>query len=355
MRARAAIALVAVAAIVRADAKATAADVESLRVIAYPTHTMGTYANVSIVATDSLSARPAALAAHRALARVDSLMSNWTQTSEIARINAHAGRETLAVQPEVAEVIGRALEIGEASHGAFDVTVEPLVRLWGFLGGTPHVPEPAAITETLAHTGLEHVVFDPDDATIAFTLPDLRIDLGGIAKGYGVDAAAHALATAGVTEALVDVSGNMLAMGHPPGREAWVIGIRDPRDRDPYFATLTLADRAIATSGAYEQFVAKDGKRYGHILDPRTGWPSQGVISVTIVAEAATDADAWGTALFALGPDGARAMALERDDIAAVLVIPGATVDTVFVEDALADDFTLVPDSAARFHVVVFP
>jgi thiamine biosynthesis lipoprotein len=333
----------------------SASEVGVPRAVAYPTRTMGTYANVTIVTADSVAAIPAARRAHRAFSRVDSLMSNWTQTSEVARINAHAGRETLTVHPEVAEVVGRALEIGDASLGAFDITVEPLVRLWGFLGGTPHVPDPTDIAGAIARTGLHHVVFDRDDATIAFALPDLRIDLGGIAKGYGVDAAAHALATAGVADALVDISGNMLAMGHPPGRDAWAIGVRDPRDVDPYVATLKLTGMAVATSGAYEQFVTKDGERYGHILDPRTGWPSEGVISVTVVAEAAMDADAWGTALFALGPDRARARALERDDIAAVLIVPGAGVDTVYVEDALAEDFVLEPGCAGRFHVVVFP
>lgn len=335
---------------------ASAEDGDAVRTVTYPTRTMGTYANVTIVTSDSLASLPAARDAHRALARVDSLMSNWTDTSEIARINTRAGVDTLTIHPEVSDVIARALEIGRASGGAFDITVEPLVRLWGFLGGTPHVPESPEIEALLTRIGLDQIEFDPDDATIAFKHPDLKIDLGGVAKGYGVDRAAQALIDRGVTDALVDVSGNMQAIGHPPGREAWRIGIRDPRDQDPYFATLRLSGRGIATSGAYEQFVAAGGRRYGHILDPRTGWPSEGLISVTVVADAATDADAWGTALFALGPDAAMASALEHDDIAAILVVPGDDgVDVVYVEDVLAEDFEIVPEATPRFHLVVFP
>jgi thiamine biosynthesis lipoprotein len=258
------------------------------------------------------------------------------------------------VHPEVAGVLHAALEVGRASGGAFDITVEPLVRAWGFLGGTPHVPDSATVRRAFAHVGARHVRFDPATRALAFDREGVRIDLGGIAKGCGVDAARRALEAQGIRDALVDLSGNMFALGRPAGAPAWRIGIRDPRDRAPYFARLALTGRAIATSGKYEQFVAASGRTYGHILDPRTGVPAEGLISVTVLAPDAMTADAWGTALFVLGPAAARRAALARDDLDAVLVAPGASVDTVFVERSLRQHFSLESNARARFHVVYF-
>ena len=180
----------------------------------------------------------------------------------------------MIVQSEVASVIGSALAITEASDGAFDITVEPLVRLWGFLGGPPRVPSAEEVAAVYGRVGSGHVAFDPDTRVIRFDAEGVKIDLGGIAKGYGVDAAVHALRSNAVEHALVDISGNMFALGHPVERDAWAIGIRDPRDRMLYFAVIRVTDTAVATSGVYEQFVVRDGKTYGHILDPRTGYPA---------------------------------------------------------------------------------
>jgi thiamine biosynthesis lipoprotein len=324
------------------------------RPLAYPLRTMGTYANVTIVAADTAAAGRAARAAHRALQRVDSLMSNWTTTSEVARLNRVGASGTATVHPEVARVLHAALEVNRESGGAFDITVEPLVRAWGFLGGTPHVPDSATVRRAFANVGTRHLRFDPASRALAFDREGVRIDLGGIAKGYGVDAARRALEAQGIRDALVDLSGNMFALGHPPDAPAWRIGIRDPRDRAPYFARLELTGRAIATSGKYEQFVAANGRTYGHILDPRTGSPAEGLISVTVLAPDALSADAWGTALFVLGAAEGRRAALAREDLDAVLVAPGASVDTAYVERSLQGQFSLESNARGRFRVVYF-
>jgi len=324
------------------------------RPLAYPLQVMGTYANVTIVSSDTSAAGRAARAAHRALQRVDSLMSNWTTVSEVARINRVAAAGSTVVQPEVARVLQAALETGRASGGAFDVTVEPLVRAWGFLGGTPHVPDSATVRRAFENVGAHHVRFDPGTRVIRFDRPGVRVDLGGIAKGAGVDAARRALEAQGVRDALVDLSGNMYALGHPADARVWRIGIRDPRDRMPYFARLELTGRAIATSGKYEQFVAAGGRTYGHIIDPRVGVPAEGLISVTVMAPDAMTADAWGTALFVLGPAAARAAALAREDLDAVLVAPGPAVDTVYVERSLQGQFALEAGARSRFRIVYF-
>jgi thiamine biosynthesis lipoprotein len=202
--------------------------------------------------------------------------------------------------------------------------------------------------------GIKWLDFDAATRSLRFRKHGVRIDLGGIAKGYGVDAAAEELQARHVTDALVDLSGNMLALGHPMERDRWKIGIRDPRGAMAHFATLSLRDCAVATSGIYEQFVAKDGRTYGHIMDPRTGRPADGLISVTVIAPTAMAADAWGTALFVLGPNDGKAKAKESAEIGAVLVEPGDGLDIVWVEEALRETFELEPEAARLFDVRYF-
>src|SRR5262245_31900914 len=337
----------------------TAADALE-RSVSFPIHAMGTYVNVTLVTADSTAAAADAAAAHREIQLVDSLMSNWTTTSEVARINRIADSTTTPVQPLVGDVIARSLRLWRDSDHTFDITVEPLVRAWGFIGGPRRVPSEAEARAAWALVGAGDVAFDSAAGTIRFARRGMRIDLGGIAKGYAVDLAIRALRARGVANALVDASGNMMSLGHPPGSEHWRIGLRDPRDRVRWFARLWLDGDAISTSANYEQFVAKDGKRYGHILDPRTGQPASGLLAVTVVAADATTTDSWDTPLYVLGRDAAKAKALERTDVAAVLVAPGAPAeggpgrDTVWVESTLKPRFTLEPDAERWFVVRYF-
>lgn len=322
------------------------------RSVTWPGRTMGTYVHVTIATADSAARAADAAAALGVFRRVDSLMSNWTSTSEVARLNREAGGGPVTVHPEVASVLAFALELYPASDRTFDVTVEPLVRAWGFLGGRPHVPADSAAAAAFARVGAERVRFDPATRTLRFERPDVRIDLGGIAKGWAVDAAAETLRARGVRDALVDLTGNMVALGRPPSGPAWRIGVRDPRDRVPYFARLALSNEAVSTSGKYEQFVAADGRTYGHIMDPRTGRPAEGLIAVTLVAKSAFTCDAWDTPLFVLGADAAKAKALAHPEFDAILVQPGeGGVDTVWVESGLRDRFRLEPAAAEFFRV----
>ncbi len=326
------------------------------RSVSYPTRTMGTYANIILVTADSVASAGFAQAAHATLGRVDSLMSNWTTTSEVARVNRVAASRATRLHPEVATVVDAALRVWRQSGGAFDITVEPLVRAWGFLGGPRRVPSGAEAKAAFKLVGARKLHFDRSAGTLRYEHQGVRIDLGGIAKGYAVDAAVKTLRTSGVADALVDISGNMFALGSPVGSDHWRIGIRDPRDRMQYFARLHLdAGQGVSTSGKYEQFVAQDGKTYGHILDPRSGRPAEGLISVTVIAPSAMDADAWSTALFVLGPLEARRKAKARADVSAVLVEPGdGGVDTVWVEAALMTRFVLEADARGLFRVESF-
>jgi thiamine biosynthesis lipoprotein len=245
--------------------------------------TMGTTATLTLAGPDSSALAPLASRALRNFERVDSLMSNWTATSEVARLNRAladaAPYEALAAEHETGRVLGAALHIAAASGGAFDPTVEPLVRLWGFLGGRPTRPDSTDIHAVLSRVGHRALVWNAARRALQPAHAGLQIDLGGIAKGYAVDCVRDSLTRMGVTDALVDLSGNIAQLGSPPGREHWRLGLRDPAHRDATLGTLTLTRSAVATSGDYEQFFAADGRRYGHILDPRTGWPADSLAS----------------------------------------------------------------------------
>lgn len=310
---------------------------------------MGTTATVSIASVDSAAAARAARDALRAIVRVDLRFSNWKSDSEISRVNRELADGPVELSASAREIVDIALEIARASGGAFDPTVEPLVRLWGFLGGTPRVPPADAIEHVLTKVGVHH--FALEGRTLRSAVPGLRIDLGGIAKGHAVDAAAAVLREAGVERALVDLSGNMVGLGHPPAGDAWTLGVRDPDRRAQWFARLRLQpDEAVATSGNYEQFVDADGRRHGHVLDPRTGWPVDDLVAVTVLAPRAVEADAWATALLVMGTERARRLLAEREDLTGILVQSArAGRHEVWVEDSLRDRIAFVTDAGSRF------
>ncbi len=351
----AALALVAAPSLPRDGSHASADPSGSRRAVTFSMRTMGTYANVTLVTDDSAAVAPIAHIAQSVLARVDSLMSNWTTTSEVARLNRECAAGPVHVHPEVARVIATALDVWRGSEGTFDITVEPLVRAWGFIGGPPHVPPDSVARAASRLVGAQQLRFDPVAGTLQFERPGVKIDLGGIAKGYAVDVAAESLRAHGVHDALVDLTGNMFALGHPPTAPGWRIGIRDPRDRLPYFARIQLSGEGISTSGKYEQFVAADGKTYGHIMDPRTGRPAEGLLSVTLITPSAFTCDSWDTPMFVLGAEKAKALARRHSDFGAVLVTPGsAGIDTAWVESSLKNRFTLEPAARSMFRVVYF-
>lgn len=340
---------------IRAPRGASASSIP-LHPFAWTARTMGTYVRVTLRTDDSVGAAPFVARALAVFQRVDSLMSNWTTTSEVARINREAALAPTIVHPEVGVVIEASLRLWRESGGANDITVEPLVRAWGFLGGERRVPSDAEIEAALARVGARRVRYEPATRTLRFDDPGVRIDLGGIAKGYAVDVAAESLRAHGCTSALVDLSGNMAAIGSAPGSvRGWRIGIRDPRDRVPYVARLAIKDECISTSGQYEQFIARDGRTYGHIMDPRTGRPAAGLISVTVVSPSAMECDGWDTPLFVMGPDAARRKARELGRLDAVLIQPGAgTVDTLWVESTLRDRLILEPAARAFIRLRYF-
>ena len=264
---------------------------------------MGTYMTITVYAPDEATGRKAIAAAFAHVEMLETVLSTWRQDSDISRLNHAAGGPPVAVNPHLITVLRRSAKVAEETDGAFDITCGPLAALWKKCLRRRTLPAEAKLTKAKAATGHEAVKVDEKAGTAQLLKPAMRVNVSGIAKGYIVDQAVQTLRKAGIAVALVDAGGDMYALGSPPGRDSWRIGVRDPsRPNSILGKPLLLRDRAVATSGDYEQFTVVDGRRYSHILDPRTGRPIEGMSSVTVVGPDATTADAYATAASVLGP-----------------------------------------------------
>lgn len=264
------------------------------------TFVMGTQAWVTLYGYSAEEAEPIAGEALRELHRIESVMSTWRPASEISRMNANADGTMRTVSRELFTVVDSAFYYAAVTGGAFDITARPLVRLWGFQGGEARLPSETEIDSALELVGYEHVALDASIPGMALPA-GMELDLAGIAKGYAVDRCVAMLVARGVTSALVNLGGNIYALGAPPGKRGWSIGIRDPWGERSTVGALILKDEAVATSGNYENFVEIDGVRYGHIIDPSTGHTVDHALSVTVTASTALASDALATGLFVLG------------------------------------------------------
>lgn len=262
---------------------------------------MGTLVQITVVGTDP-RAKEAAQAVIDELQRVENL-SSFHKPSELTRINDHAGQGPIKADAEILNLIEAGIRLSRKTQGAFDPTLGPVSRLWNFSAGDPRLPQASEIAQTMTEVGLGGIEIDSAAGTIRLDRTGMALDLGGIAKGYALDRARLVLEKFGVKGALVNAGGDILAVGEKAPGKPWRVGVQDPRQGNSIVAVASLKDKIIVTSGDYERFFIRDGKRYHHILDPRTGYPAMGLRSVTIVANDGLTADALATAVFVLGPD----------------------------------------------------
>jgi FAD:protein FMN transferase len=263
---------------------------------------MGTLVEVTLVGDDN-KIKAAAESIFEEIKRVENL-SSFHNPSELTKINDAAGKGPVKANGELLNLIGEALKIARQTDGAFDPTVGALTRLWQFSGpGEPRVPSESEIKEALTKVGWDRVRIDPLTETILLPDAGMALDLGGIAKGYTLNRVAEVIAKSGASSALVNIGGDILAMGEKQAGNPWRVGVEDPRNPRGIVAVAPLKDRVIVTSGDYERFFMKDGKRYHHIIDPRTGYPANNLRSVTLAGPVGTTLQPAGTAAFVLGAD----------------------------------------------------
>lgn len=288
--------------------------------------TMGTTYNiVAVDHTAELEADEVRAAAEATLAEVNAKMSNWDPNSEISRFNAARSTQPVDISPELAEVLKVAMEVHEASQGQFDVTLGPLIELWGFGARTPESPVPSdeAIEAALSVVGQSRVLtLTTDPPTLSKARPETSVYLAAIAKGFGVDRVAATLAGLGLADFMVEIGGDLYATGNNPEGEPWRIGIERPDATNRSVEEIVnLSGLGMATSGDYRNYFEEDGVRYSHIIDADTGRPiTHETASVTVLAETAMLADGWATALLALGQE--RGMDLAEDaDLAVFFMV----------------------------------
>lgn len=284
---------------------------------------MGTIAEIQVVHGDERFAVDAIDAAISELRWVETTMTRFRSDSDIGRANLGADREAVRVTAESGTVIATALRVALVSDGRFDPAIGAASELWDVLNR--HEPPASYRVQRLAARDMWRKVDvaadrGSDAALVRFDDPDIRLDLGGIAKGYAIDRAADVLRRRGVRHAIITVGGDLYALGRSPEGEPWTIGIRSPHDRDELVSTLHVSDRAVATSGDYERFFSWRGHRYHHLIDPLTAAPrSTPFHSATVLANRCMDADAAATAVFGLPRDAALAIARRLDSTAEVI------------------------------------
>lgn len=262
---------------------------------------MGTSVQVQAFGGDAALRQAAIDEAFAAIAEVDRLMSNYRSDSELTHLNASAAHTPVDVSDPMLRVLQAAQKVSADSGGAFDVTVGPLVKLWGFFDKRPHVPTDAELAAVRPLVDYRNVLIDPRLHTVSFARPQVEIDLGGIAKGFAVEVAADVLRRRGLA-GFVDAGGNQYMVGTPPGKARWTIGVKDPETPGGLLGAIEVQDGSVSTSSNDSNFLVADGRRYGHLLDPRTLKPSAAAMSVTIVSRDGTLADAMSKAAFILGP-----------------------------------------------------
>lgn len=304
---------------------------------------MGTFSRVVVIADSERAAKRCVEAAFETQRRIEELMSYHREDSELSRINRDAADKPVPVNPLTFEVLQKSVHFSKLSDGAFDVTVGPLVDLWKAAGDANVPPTGEALVEARAKVGYEKLILDEKKMTVRFAIKGMRIDLGGIGKGYAVDKSVEAMKKRGAFGGMVDLGGNIRCFGQPPrGQEHWRVGLQDPNvapedmDASRILLVLALTDQSVATSGDYRRFTQVHGERHSHIIDTTSGTGANKLISDTIIAPDATTADALSTAVNVLGPERGLALIERIPDVEAILIPTDKAAQPIFSTGAEA-------------------
>lgn len=278
--------------------------------------------------------------------QLDEQMSNYQPQSELSAINRNAAQHEVTVSPQLFGLIQYSLRASQESGGDFDITVGPLMKLWGFFRGQGRLPSSREISQVQKRIGYQHVHLDPARRTIRFDVSGMEFDLGGIAKGYAVDQAAEILRSNGITAALVS-SGNssIYALGSPPGERGWKITVRDPFHADKPADVLRLQNFALSTSGNYEKFFKINGKIYCHIMDPHTGWPVENMLSTVGAAPTGVETETLTKIFFVGGVEKSRQYLATHPNAIGIFYQPGDKPQT-FKRTVLRSKSFQIPENS---------
>ena len=252
--------------------------------------------------------------------RIEHLISSWDSLSQTSRINRMAGIEPVAVDPELYQLIERAKKVSVITGGAFDISYASMDRVWFYDGRMTALPSPEAIAASVALINYRDIELNPAQTTVFLRNKGMKIGFGAIGKGYAADRAKEVMLNLGIASGVVNAGGDLVAWGKQEDERDWQVGIADPRNKEDIISWLSTSEKAVVTSGNYEKFVELEGKTYGHIIDPRTGWPVGGLKSVTIICPSGELADALATSVFILGENDGLALINKMKGIECILV-----------------------------------
>lgn len=264
---------------------------------------LGSPFEMTVVAKDTTQANIYIDMAIGEVKRIENLISDWIPTTQISQVSKNSGIQPVKVDKEVYDLVERAIKVSQLTSGAFDISYASMDKIWKFDGSMKEMPTPEAIKQSVARIGYQKIVLDAKAQTIYLKEKGMKLGLGGIGQGYIADKIKDLLLSKGCTSGIVNVSGDINAWGYQTSGKPWTVAIVNPLNKSKVFATFPLENSAVETSGSYEKYVVFDGKRYSHIIDPRTGYPAQGVVSVSVFAKQTEIADALATGIFVLGVD----------------------------------------------------
>lgn len=262
---------------------------------------MGGRFDITIVAQDSLLAEQNIDEIITEISRIENLISDWKPTSQVSEVNQNAGIQPVKVDTEVFELTKRALHLSEITNGAFDISFAAMDKIWKFDGTMTQMPSAEAIKKSVEKVGYKNIILDSINSTIFLKLKGMKIGFGALGEGYATNKCKEMMLTKGIQSGIINATGDMSVWGKQPNGKPWNIGITNPFKTDKIIAILPLYNKAITTSGSYEKFVEFNNKRYSHIINPATGYPSTGLCSVTIIGSNAEMANGFSTSAMVLG------------------------------------------------------
>ena len=264
---------------------------------------MGTRFDISVVTKDSVKSKEYIDTAVNEIVRIEKLISSWDAKSQTSLINKNAGIHPVKVDKELFDLIERSLAISKLTDGAFDISYASMDRIWKFNGSMKRMPTEPEIKASVSKVGYKNILLDKEKQTIFLKEKGMKIGFGAIGKGYAADKAKELLISKGVQAGIINASGDMNTWGKQSNGDDWKVAITNPLNKKNAFGLLPIKNGAVVTSGNYEKYVTFNGKRYSHIIDPRNGYPTNGIISATVFAPKAELADALATSVFVMGID----------------------------------------------------
>ena len=265
------------------------------------TKLMGSRFDISVVSENQETANRYIKTAIEEISRIENLISSWDKNSQTSLINKNAGIKAVKVDKELFELIERALKVSKLTNGAFDISYASMDKIWKFDGSMTVMPSKEAVKNSVSKVGYQNIILDKNLQTVFLKRKGMKIGFGAIGKGYAADKAKRLLINKGVKSGIINASGDLNAWGKQSDGKDWVVAITNPLNKDKVFSWFPIENSAVVTSGNYEKYVRFNGELYSHIIDPRTGYPCKGVLSVSVFTANAELADALATSIFVMG------------------------------------------------------